>query len=180
MTLEAAPPVLLLTPAGRDAALAASIIEGAGLRAAVCQELTDLTAQLDGAGAAVVAEEALAGPALARLLEWVAAQPLWSDFPFVLLARRGHEAQQGRAAERLAAALRNVTLLERPFRPATLMSATRSAVGARQRQHEARDAIAAADAAADRLRRYQEELEALVAERTCALEETNARLRRAA
>jgi PAS domain S-box-containing protein len=147
-----APQVLVLAPAGRDAALAASIIGEAGLGTAICRDLAELTTRLQGAGAAVIAEEALGGPALADLLAWVAAQPPWSDFPFVLLARRGHEAEQGGAAERLAAALRNVTVLERPFRPATLASGARSAVAARQRQHDARDAIAAADAAADRLR----------------------------
>jgi signal transduction histidine kinase len=145
-------PVLVLAPAGRDAFLAASIIEEAGLAATICRTLDELTARLDSAVAVVVAEEALAGPAMAGLLEWVGAQPPWSDFPFLLLARRGHEAQQGRAAERLAADLRNATLLERPFRPATLASGARSAVAARQRQYEARDAYLAAAGAAERLR----------------------------
>jgi signal transduction histidine kinase len=152
MIPPAAPTVLVLAPAGRDAFLAASIIEEAGLGTSICRTLDELTARLDSAVAAVVAEEALAGRAMAGLLEWVGAQPPWSDFPFLLLARRGHEAQQGRTAGRLAAELRNATLLERPFRPATLASGTRSAVAARQRQYEARDAYLAAAGAAERLR----------------------------
>ncbi len=152
MTAQAAPAVLVLAPGGRDAAVAAAILEAAGLGALPCAGLAELTARLDAGFAAVVAEEALEGAGLAGLLGWVAAQPPWSDYPFVLLARRGHEGAEGRAAERLAARLRNVTLLERPFRPGTLASAARSAVAARHRQHEARDAIAAAAGAADRLR----------------------------
>lgn len=81
MSLEAALPVLVLAPAGRDGALAASIIEAAGLRTRVCGGLGELTNRLDGAGAAVVAEEAIVGSTVADLLAWVSSQPPWSDFP---------------------------------------------------------------------------------------------------
>ena len=49
-----------------------------------------LVALLDaGAGFAVVTEEAIAGSDLHALSDWLDGQPEWSDFPFVLLTRRG-------------------------------------------------------------------------------------------
>ncbi|MEH3144140.1 MAG: sensor histidine kinase [Methylobacterium frigidaeris] len=126
------PPVLILAPAGRDAAVATQILTEAKLRSRPCATLHDLVAGLDDASCAVVTEEALRGAARHGLAAWVAGQGPWSDFPFILLTVRGAPPDP-----RLLDVLGSVSLLERPFHPATLVTAVRFAVRARRRQREA-------------------------------------------
>ena len=81
---------LILAPAGRDAQVAASMLEEAGIRAVPCASLDGLVEGLAaGAGFGLVTEEALADADLRALSGWIEAQPEWSDFPFVLLTRGG-------------------------------------------------------------------------------------------
>lgn len=130
--------VLILAPKGRDAAVIAAMLSEAGIASTPCADLAALVAQLDSpnAGAAVVAQEAL-GHQGGRLEQWIAAQPPWSDFPFVLLGLRAPLPQRsGREVARLAA-LGNISVLERPLHPLTLVSAVRAALRARRRQREA-------------------------------------------
>jgi DNA-binding transcriptional LysR family regulator len=96
--------VLVLAPHGRDAGLAAGILAKAGMICRICPDLADLArAIVEGAGAALVTEEALDGDDDAGMvLRWVAAQPPWSDFPFVVLAAprvNGGEDSSDRASE---------------------------------------------------------------------------------
>jgi signal transduction histidine kinase/ActR/RegA family two-component response regulator len=91
----------------------------------------------EGAGCAVLTEDALE-PALQRELARVFdEQPPWSDFPVIVLAspRAAHQLQT------MAAGLGNVTAIERPVAPETLLTAVRAAVRARRRQYEAGAAI---------------------------------------
>ena len=124
--------VLVLAPVGRDAEVASAILGEVGLSARVCNTIDELTGSLSSAGAAILADEALIAADRRGLAAWVTNQPPWSDFPFILLTRRGAEPE-----ESLTRMLGNVTLLERPFHPSTLANATRSAVRARRRQREA-------------------------------------------
>jgi two-component sensor histidine kinase len=125
-------PVLILAPGGRDGQVAAAILAEVGIGATVCADLDQLVAALDGAGAAIVAEEALLRADRRSLAEWIERQPPWSDFPFVLLTFR-----EGILDSRMPELLGNVTILERPFHPRTLVSVVRSALRARRRQREA-------------------------------------------
>ncbi|WP_368086310.1 sensor histidine kinase [Microvirga flocculans] len=125
-------PALILTPLGRDATVAAGILDQAGVASTICPDLGALTQELAQAGCAVVAEEALAHMDLTALADWVSRQPPWSDFPFILLTLRG-----GSASTNLIEVLGNVTVLERPFHPSVLVNAVRSAMRARRRQREA-------------------------------------------
>ncbi|MEN0072917.1 MAG: ATP-binding protein [Paracraurococcus sp.] len=144
--------VLVLAPGGRDAAVATAILREAGIPAQACPDLATLSQGLDQACAAVLTEEALAGADLRALTGWTLAQPPWSDFPFVVLTRRGGGPERSPEAARLAGLLGNVAFLERPFHPTILASAVRSALAARRRQRQARDALAAEVTAAERLR----------------------------
>jgi hypothetical protein len=78
--------VLVLAPTGRDAAATVEQLGAASLSGVACADVVELIGKLDeGAGVAVIAEEALRND-LAKLTEWVAEQPLWSDFPFVVVS----------------------------------------------------------------------------------------------
>jgi PAS domain S-box-containing protein len=130
---------LILAPSGRDAAVAAQMLAEAGIRSVTCTGLGSLIAELEaGAGFALVTEEALAEASLRGLNDWIETQPEWSDFPFVLLTRRGGGLERNPMALRHLETLGNVTFLERPFHPTTLISLARAALRGRRRQYDAR------------------------------------------
>jgi signal transduction histidine kinase/ActR/RegA family two-component response regulator len=130
---------LILAPQGRDAAVALAMLAEARLRGTIVQSMSELVAMLsEGAGFALVTEEALAGADLNALAGWINDQSEWSDFPFVLLTQRGGGIERNPAAARYLQLLGNVTFLERPFHPTTLVSFARAAIRGRRRQYEAR------------------------------------------
>ena len=130
---------LILAPRGRDAGIAAGILKEAGLTAEPCSSLPELIRELDvGAAFLIVTEEALATGDLGPLARWLADQEEWSDFPFILLTSGGGGLERNPAAVRYLGLLGNVTFLERPFHPTSLVSLARSALRARRRQYEAR------------------------------------------
>lgn len=156
---------LILAPFGRDATVARAILEEAGLHAEVCLDVPSLTrACAEGAGLALIVEEVLINEDYAPLARWVDAQAAWSDFPIVILARRGAGLERNPAAMRFTRALGNVTFLERPFHPTTLVSMVQTALRGRLRQYEARDRLDALRAAVSRQQRDQRHLRLMVNE----------------
>ena len=134
---------LVLAPGGRDAAVASGILAETGIPAEVCGDVAALVAKLgDEVGFALVTEEALRSTDLRALDAWLERQPEWSDFPFILLTVRGGGLERNPAATRYIETLGNVTFLERPFHPTTLVSLARSALRGRRRQYEARARLA--------------------------------------
>lgn len=130
---------LVLAPIGRDADVAASVLAEAGLRTQICADLPALLSGIDnGAGFALVTEEVLHNRDLNPLVGWLQNQPKWSDFPFILLIRRGGGLERNPSAARYLEVLGNVNFLERPFHPTTLISLARSALRGRRRQYDAR------------------------------------------
>jgi signal transduction histidine kinase len=118
--------VLVLAPMGRDAQLAEQALRANRLEAVACADVEQLCRAIaEGAGAAVLTEEALFPAATAKLASALAQQPPWSDLPLIIF---GTESALGDSA--------NVTLLERPVRIRTLVSAARAALRARRRQYQ--------------------------------------------
>ena len=127
--------VLVLAASAKDAALARSVLGSAGIECAICPDAEALAAEVErGAGAVLIPEETLAA-AGHLLADVVDRQPTWSDLPVLLLAQHGADSP---AAVRGLDLLGNVTLLERPVRVATLVSAARTALRARARQYQTR------------------------------------------
>jgi signal transduction histidine kinase/ActR/RegA family two-component response regulator len=148
--------ILLLAPRGRDATVAAELLERNGLRPHVCPSLAVLTSELaHGAGAVLITEEALASADTTPLAQWIARQPKWSDLPFIVLANSLPSPRSAIALKKLDD-LGNTVLLERPLHAEAMIGALRSALKARRRQYEVRDAA--------------EALERAVAQRTADLE----------
>ena len=130
---------LIHAPLGRDAVIAAAMLGEAGIPSEVCATLALIVRGLEGgAGFAVITEESLASADLHPLANWLDEQPDWSDFPFILLTRRGGGIERNPDAKRFLDVLGNVTFLERPFHPTTLISLAQSALRGRRRQYEAR------------------------------------------
>jgi len=152
---------LLLAPFGRDAEVAASILGEASFRSQVCESVADLARGIiDGAGFAVVAIEALTQVDLAPLIVAIANQPPWSDFPFLVLARKGQGIDRRLMPQDLLEALGNVTILERPFHPATFVSLATTSVRSRRRQYEARSHLQALSEGHENLEQTLEQLDA--------------------
>ena len=130
---------MILAPSGRDASIAASLLREAGFFSSVLPDILALAAEMEnGAAMALIADEALRTADMRPITQYLAAQELWSDFPIVVLTRGGGGPERNPAAARLADLLGNVTFLERPFHPTTLVSIARSALRGRKRQYQAR------------------------------------------
>ena len=130
---------LVLAPRGRDATVAAGMLGEAGIDAMPCASLRCLLDELNqGAAFVVITEEAIATADLHPLSAWIEDQEEWSDLPFILITNRGGGLERNPAASRHLEVLGNVTFLERPFHPTTLVSLARSALRGRLRQYEAR------------------------------------------
>ena len=143
--------VLVLAPTARDASLCEAILAEAGVACLICPDLPAACGALaEGAGAALLSEEALTRGGLARLVEVVGRQPEWSDFPLLILTGEGADSE---LALRTIETLGNVTLLERPVRVPALVSAVRAALRARRRQYQIRRHLAESRRVADTLRR---------------------------
>ncbi|AVR96615.1 response regulator [Pseudoduganella armeniaca] len=168
--------LIVLAPHGRDAEVIAGVLARRGMACEAVDSGAALTAALQrGAAAAIVTEEALLRADIAPLLEWLRAQPPWSDFPFVVLLGRRPADMPGAGTGPLTA-LGNLVLLERPLSAATLGSAAESALRARRRQYAAREVLADREAVSAQLASLNATLEARVAERTLALAQANDRL----
>ena len=139
MSVDVSERALVLAPKGRDAEVACAMLREAGIEAEACPSLQRLTAELgSGAGFALVTEEALLDCDKSELVGWIDDQPEWSDFPFVLITHRGGGLERNPAASRYLGLLGNVTFLERPFHPTTLVSLAQAALRGRRRQYDAR------------------------------------------
>ncbi|HQU83575.1 MAG TPA: ATP-binding protein [Pyrinomonadaceae bacterium] len=131
--------VLVFMPTGRDALLVCQMLEKSGISALPCAGVADLKENFErGAGAVLMAEEALRNGTLEDFIELIEKQPVWSDIPVVLFAGNAHNPE--RLLEYVGARF-NATIVERPIRIAILVSAVRGALRARQKQYQTRDLL---------------------------------------
>lgn len=171
--------VLILAPFGKDSVLIGKVLRQSGIDVCAVASAREVTAAIpENAGAVIIAEEVLHSEEIDVLSQKLSAQPPWSDFPLLVLTGSGVSTEATESAVRARSPLRNVTLLERPLRPATLISTVRSALAARQRQYEIRAHLEKQQAAEDALRRAHDILETQVEERTAALRKLSVQLLR--
>ena len=140
--------VRIIAPTGRDADLILSVLQQHRISAAVSRSVSELL--LEGRahplGPLVIAQEALTPELTAVLHRFVQEQPAWSDIPILIVLRAGRERSIiGSRRDVLGFAL--PVYLERPLHASILVSSVRSALRARARQYENRDALLARDQA---------------------------------
>ncbi|MDD0995016.1 response regulator [Pseudomonas sp. TNT2022 ID1044] len=159
---------LILAPLGRDSQIAMMLLNEAGYDGVISADLPHLCRELEqGAGLLLISSEALLRSDLGPLLTLIDQQPAWSDLPIVLLTHHGGPEQN--PASRFGPQLGNVTFLERPFHPETLISLVTTALRGRRRQYEARDRLVDLSQSELRLQNTLETLEQQVEERTAQL-----------
>jgi PAS domain S-box-containing protein len=144
---------IVFAPLGRDAEVAQALLREAGVASTICGSLGAFQDSLsDAVCFALVTEEAMRSADLRAIAGWVAAQPSWSDLPFIVLTQRGGGPERNPGAARLSDILGNVTFLERPFHPTTFVSVARTALKGRQRQYDARTRMEELHEGEERLR----------------------------
>jgi signal transduction histidine kinase len=131
---------IVVTPTGKDGRLIASLLERLSMPCHSTNSIPEACRLIrEGAGAAIVSEEAFHGNSIQCLLEVLQDQPSWSDFPLILLTVSGRVTVESERLRELRRPLGNVLLLERPIRPETLLSTLEIALRGRQRQYQIRD-----------------------------------------
>ena len=167
--------IIVLAPEGRDSSVLRALLAEAGIDARVDTGGEQLFRALKTgtAAGAVLTDEALTKVGMSAFRSAIEEQPTWSDFPFVILARRAEGLR-----ERLFGfeEIANATILERPLHPASLVSAVRSAIRSRNRQLLAAKHLRDLDDARGELRALADSLESKVRERTRDLASANDRL----
>jgi signal transduction histidine kinase len=148
--------VIVVAPTGRDASLLADLLRKAGYQCEVCLSIGEACSAIrTGAGAGIIAEEALDPERVAELSDTLRDQPPWSDFPLLLLTVAGEVTFRSQRRRAIREPLGNVFLLERPVRPETLISTVENALRSRNRQYQMRDQLLQFGRAQEALRKSE-------------------------
>ncbi|HET9651894.1 MAG TPA: ATP-binding protein, partial [Usitatibacter sp.] len=105
-----------------------------------CADVDELLQRIEPpVGAILIAEEMLTAQLVERLAQRLMLQPPWSDLPVILIAAQ--ESSLSELVQGLFPESGNVTVLQRPIHPVSLVSAVKMALRARARQLEVRDLL---------------------------------------
>jgi PAS domain S-box-containing protein len=150
---------LVLPATTADGAAIQKVLHACGIPCRVLRSVAAVCeAMRDGVGTILIAEEALVeDPAL--LIECVGAQEVWSDVPLIVLSPSGRESM---ALAALIPQLGNASVIERPVRASTLVTAIRSSLRARARQYEVRAYLAEQEEAQRVIREAEQRFRLLV------------------
>jgi signal transduction histidine kinase len=143
--------ILVLAPLTGDTVLADRVLSKAGFTTTNCHDFDDLCMKLqEGAGAAIIAEEALPKIHLDKLLETLDQQPPWSALPLIILTQKHKPTATTLRTLVPVNALRNASFLERPVRVMTLISTVQAALAARRQQYEVQHLLEQLEESVDR------------------------------
>jgi signal transduction histidine kinase/CheY-like chemotaxis protein len=139
MTAERPDLVVVTAPIGRDAEVMCERLSAAGAHCYSARDVDEVCELIEKGVAAIVAtEEALAPDAMRKLSKHLGEQPAWSEIPVVILTGMPSLEIRTHSFEMLERRT-NVTLVDRPVRIKSLVSAVQAALRARERQYEVRD-----------------------------------------
>lgn len=145
--------VLVVAPTGRDSELICSLLTSKGIPSIAPPNTEAARVESDiGAGAVILAEEALTQADISEWASRIVRQPSWSDLPVILLTVPGERSRRRILAQ---APLENLVLLERPVRPETFVSTVQAALRSRRRQYQIRDYLAERAISEEVLRRSE-------------------------
>lgn len=135
--------VILLCPTGQDATLIAQVLLKENIDSTPVKDIETLcNRSYDDAGVLLIAEEALNAEGIETLNQTLSNQEPWSDIPIILLTSGGGKNQQFKLKRlEVFVSSGNVTLLERPLQPLTLISAIQVALRSRRRQYQVRNLL---------------------------------------
>jgi PAS domain S-box-containing protein len=150
---------LVLPATTADGAAIQKVLHACGIPCRVLRSVAAVCeAMRDGVGTILIAEEALVeDPTL--LIECIRAQEVWSDLPLIVLSPSGRESM---ALAALIPQLGNASVIERPVRASTLVTAIRSSLRARARQYDVRAYLAEQEEAQRVIREAEQRFRLLV------------------
>lgn len=133
--------VLILAPTGRDAELASNALRSGGFTTQIVRDAAELCQMLaEAAGAAIITEEALSVTSMRDIAKCLGEQPAWSDIPLFIFTSQPSVDMAIHSFEALGPRA-NVTMIERPIRVKTLLTAASAGVRARRRQYQVRELL---------------------------------------
>ena len=151
--------VLLLAPTAKDAAASLDLFTTVSIACVACKDLDDLCEEIDkGAGAVIVAQEALLNDKGGCVAQILRDQPPWSDLPLIVLTP---SLADSRRTIRALESVGHMTLVRRPVSVRELLSTTRAALRDRDRQYTRRDDLIERERQADALRESEEKFRSL-------------------
>jgi signal transduction histidine kinase len=190
--------IIVVAPSGHDAENTAQVLRAETIAVHVCEELEEACSEArSGVGGFLFTNESLTSRSLGRLLQLLEQQPPWSDIPIILLANSQDRGIPTFHSHNALGSSSAVTVLDRPLRVVTLVSAVKASLRARRRQYQVRDLLQQRDSilaelrerattletsqselviAKEKIAHHASELEQTVAERTAKLRETIAQL----
>jgi signal transduction histidine kinase/CheY-like chemotaxis protein len=132
--------ILIVAPVGRDSELVRAQLAAHDIEAVECSDMLEVAERLEhGAGAIFATEEALTPHDVSDLNRALAAQPPWSEIPIVIFTGTMTAGPKPLPSDIMKRT--NVTLVDRPVRIQSLISAAQSALRARRRQYDLRDVM---------------------------------------
>jgi PAS domain S-box-containing protein len=145
----------------RDSAMLTGALRNNGLAVEPLRGAQELASALDeGVGVVLIAQTFLNGDSTAPLRNWIRQQETWSDLPVFILGQHAGR-KEAIGAEQLAG-LGNISILERPVRTQTLVTAIRMGLRARAHQYQLRDRLQAEKEATKALRQSERQYRILV------------------
>jgi len=127
--------VLILAPTGKDDNVLKEVLANEQIAVSVCESMEQLCRKiLEGAGTAIISEEALYGDALIQLAHTIDHQPEWSDFPVIIMAGVGSDPDMTWAVLSGGKTL-NASVLKRPVLIKSLLTVVRACLRSRNQQY---------------------------------------------
>lgn len=150
--------ILVCAPTANDARLTAEFLTRAGIQPLACANIPELCLRMDeGCGGIILAEEVLVSEAVTCLNDALRRQASWSDIPInVVCSTTGSRAHINQSLQLIGAAS-TISLVERPFRPETLVSMIQASLRSRARQYQVRDLLTELATNEARMRRILEQ-----------------------
>jgi PAS domain S-box-containing protein len=134
--------VLVLAPYSGDSSVICDALSRAQISAIACADMAELCRRVEqGAAAALIVEEALTEESRRRLRMVLSRQPDWSELPILVLVAVQREWDDALVDLQSVGGASHVGLLERPMRPAALVSSVQISVRARRHQYRIRDEL---------------------------------------
>jgi len=141
--------VVLVTPNDADRELASGFLTDEGIEVTGMADMSGLGARVTaGIGCIVLVEETLRTAELEGLHDALSHQPAWSDMPLILVASQ--RSSLAHLAEQVFPISGNLTVIQRPLHPVSLVSAVKVALRSRRRQYQVRDLLAEREGALQR------------------------------
>jgi signal transduction histidine kinase len=134
--------VIIYAPTGKDAELIGEALKAERILVSSFKTEKELFSRLiRDSGAFIVAEEALKDSVIKNLKRIFSSQEPWSDIPIIVLTFGGLATPSAIRVQETFSSHGNVTLLERPFRKATLVSTVQVALRSRAKQYQVRELL---------------------------------------